>query len=115
MTLVERGSEYVTTRSLGSRPTAIGRLVAPEGACLWLLALVPGLLAGTWVARRLGEAVAGLLDLPIELTITSYAITTFGILAIVLTAPVLPFRRVGRLDPAVATRSLTRLPPDARC
>ena len=115
MTIVERGPEYATTRSLDSRPTAIGRLVAPEGACLWFLALVPGLLAGTWVARRLGEAVAGLLDLPIDLTITSYAITTFGILAIVLTAPVLPFRRVGRLDLGFATMRLTRQPLDARC
>lgn len=105
--VLEREREYATMRSLGSRPAAIGRLLAAEGIALWLLALVPGLLVGTWVARRLGEAVAaGLFDLPIELTVTSYAVTTAGILIIVLLALLLPLRRVARLDLASATKTL---------
>ncbi len=106
--VLEREREYATMRSLGARPADIGRLLVTEGTALWLLALVPGLLAGTWVAQRLGEAVAaGLFDLPIELTLTSYAATTGGILAIVVAALLLPLRRVARLDLAAATKTLT--------
>lgn len=56
--LLEREREYATMRFVGTRPAAIGRLLATEATLLWLLAIVPGLLVGTWVAQRLGEAVA---------------------------------------------------------
>lgn len=60
---------------------------------------------GDLVAQRLGEAVAaGLVDLPVELTVTSYA-TTGGILVIVAIAVLLSLRRVARLDLASATKT----------
>lgn len=74
---------------------------------LWALALVPGLLLGTWVASRLGEADgAGLFDLPVPISTVNYIGTSFGILAVVLLALVLPLRRVARLDLAASTKTL---------
>lgn len=106
--VLEREREYATMRSLGTRPSAIAGLLATEGVLLWLLASVPGCLAGTWVARRLGDAVAaGLFDLPIQISSASYATTILGILAVVLAALLLPLRRVSRLDLASATKTLT--------
>lgn len=105
--VLEREREYATMRSLGAHPSAIARQLATEATMLWLLALVPGLLAGTWVARRLGDAVAaGLFDLPIQLTAVSYLATAAGVLAISFAALVLPLRRVARLDLAAATKTL---------
>jgi len=69
-------------------PSALGR----RGA--------PGLAVGTWIAGKLGEAVAGLFDLPVRISTTSYLITTVGVLA-----P--PLRRVGRRDLDSSTKTLT--------
>lgn len=105
--VLEREREYATMRSLGTHPSTIGRFLAVEGIALWLLALAPGLLLGTWVAGRLGEAVAaGLFDLPVRISTVSYIGTALGILAVVLVALALPLRRVARLDLAASTKTL---------
>lgn len=105
--VLEREREYATMRSLGTQPGAIARQLAAEALLLWLLALLPGMVAGTWVARRVGDAVAaGLFDLPVELTPLSYAGTAVGILAINLAALTLPFRRIVHLDLAQSTKTL---------
>ena len=105
--VLEREREYATMRSLGTHPLAIGRFLANEGIVLWALALVPGLLLGTWVAGRLGEAVgAGLFDLPIRISTASYVGTSLGILLVLLAAIALPLRRVARLDLASSTKTL---------
>lgn len=105
--VLEREREYATMRSLGTRPAAIGRLLATEGILLWLLALAPGLVLGTWVAGRLGDAVAaGLFDLPVHITPISYLGTALGLLGVILIALVLPLRRVARLDLASSTKTL---------
>ena len=105
--VLEREREYATMRSVGARPGVIARLLTTEAALLWSLALVPGLVAGTWVARRMGDAVAAdLFVLPVDIAITTYLVTSFGILVIVAAALVPPMRRVARLDLASATKTL---------
>lgn len=107
VTVLEREREYGTMRAIGARPALIARVLGTEAALLWALALAPGLLVGTWVAGRLGDAVAaGLFDLPVELTTASYAVTAGGLLATVLVALVPPIRRIRRLDLAAATKTL---------
>ena len=107
VTVLEREREYGTMRAIGARPALVARVLGTEAALLWALALVPGLLVGTWVAERLGDAVAaGLFDLPVELTTWSYAATAVGLLATVLVALVPPMRRIRRLDLAAATKTL---------
>jgi ABC-type antimicrobial peptide transport system permease subunit len=79
-----------------------------EGVALRLLALAPSLVLGTWVAGRLGDAVAaGLFDLPVRITSVSYLGTALGLMAVILIALALPLRRVARLDLASSTKTLT--------
>ena len=105
--VLEREREYGTMRAIGARPGVIARLLASEAALLWAIALLPGLLLGTWVAKQLGDAVAAdLFVLPIEIQPLSYLATAGGILAITLLALVLPMRRVRHLDLASATKTL---------
>ena len=105
--VLEREREYGTMRAIGARPLLVARLLATEAVALWALALAPGLLVGTWVARRLGEAVAAdLFVLPVRISTASYLTTAAGILAVVLLALVVPVRRIRRLDLAAATKTL---------
>ncbi|QYG94366.1 FtsX-like permease family protein (plasmid) [Iamia sp. SCSIO 61187] len=105
--VLEREREYATMRSVGARPALIARLLALEVLVLWALALLPGLLAGTWVAARLGDAIAAdLFTLEVRATPASYVIAAAGVLAIALLALLLPLRRVARLDLASATKTL---------
>lgn len=105
--VLEREREYATMRSVGARPALVARLLALEVLVLWALALLPGLLAGTWVAGRLGDAIAAdLFTLEVRATPTSYLFAAAGVLAIALLALVLPLRRVARLDLASATKTL---------
>lgn len=105
--VLEREREYATMRALGARPTLIARLLATEVAMLWAIALLPGLLAGTWIAARLGDAIAAdLFTLEVRATTASYLLASGGVLAIALLALLLPLRRVARLDLAAATKTV---------
>ncbi len=107
VTVLEREREYATMRAIGARPGLVARILGTEAALLWALALVPGLLLGTWLAGRLADAVAaGLFDLPVELTTTSYLLTAGGLLLTILIALAPPMRRIRRLDLAAATKTL---------
>jgi len=106
--VLEREREYATMRAVGARPLLIGRLLLAEATFLWAAAVAPGLLIGTWIAGKLGEAVAaGLFDLPVRISTTSYVSTTIGVLAVVVAALVPPLRRVGRLALDSSTKTLT--------
>ena len=105
--VLEREREYATMRAVGARPALIARLLATETALLWAIAQFPGLLAGTWIAARLGDAIAAdLFTLEVRATPASYLLAAVGVLAIALLALVLPLRRVARLDLAAATKTL---------
>lgn len=105
--VLEREREYATMRAIGARPALIGRLLGIEAVLLWLLALAPGLLAGAWIAARLGDAIAAdLFTLEVRATTRSYLIAAGGVLAIALLSLLLPLRRIRRLDLAAATKTL---------
>ena len=105
--VLEREREYATMRAVGARPALVARLLATEATVLWALALVPGLLLGTWVGARLGDAIAAdLFTLDVRATPLSYLLAGGGVLAIALAALALPLRRVARLDLAAATKTL---------
>lgn len=106
-TVLKRECAYGTMPAIGAAPNLVSRVLGPEAALLWALALAPGLLLVTWVAGRLGDAVvAGPFNLPVELTIASYALTAGGLLTSVLVTFVPPMRCIRRLDVAVATKTL---------
>ncbi len=94
-------------RAVGARPSLVARLLATEAVVLWAIALIPGLLLGTWVAARLGDVIAAdLFTLEARATPFSYVLAAGGVLAIALLALVLPLRRVAQLDLAAATKTL---------
>ena len=104
--VLEREREYATMRSLGARPASIGRLLATEGAVLWLLALAPGLILGTWVVGRSRRRCR---RWPLRPTRAHHPLATRHrprALALTLIALALPLRRVANLDLASSTKTL---------
>ena len=105
--VIEREREYATMRAVGAPPALIGRLLATEATLLWAVALIPGLLVGTWLASRLGDAVAAdVFTLQTRATPASYFLAGGGVLAIALGSLLLPLRRIRHLDLAEATKTL---------
>ena len=105
--VLEREREYATMRAVGARPRLIGRLLATEATLLWIVALVPGLLVGSWLAARLGDAIAAdLFILDVRPSIGSYLTAAIAVLAIAIASLALPITRIRRLDLAAATKTL---------
>lgn len=107
ISVLERQREYATMRAVGGSRRLVAALFATESTALWALSLVPGAVLGTWVAKRLADAVAaGFFSLPVRISPLSYALTGLGVLATMLLAAVPAVRRVNRLDLASATKVL---------
>lgn len=105
--ILEREREYATMRTIGARPRLIARFLAIETVVLWAIAVIPGAVAGTLLARRLGDAIAAdLFTLEVQPSPASYLIATGGVLAISLAATVPPLRRLQRIDLAAATKTI---------
>ena len=105
--VVEREREYATMRAVGARPGLVARLLATEATVLWAIALIPGLLLGTWVGARLGDVIAAdLFTLEVRATPSSYVIAAAGVFDIALLSLLLPLRRIAQLDLAAATKTL---------
>ena len=106
--VLERQRELATMRAIGSDKWRIAGNISLETALLWLLALVPGLLLGTWTAVQMGQAFsAELFEFDIHISWESYLLTSAGILLTMLLAAIPAIRRVNRLNLAEATKILT--------
>jgi putative ABC transport system permease protein len=106
--VLEQQRELATMRSIGAPGRRVAFLMIAENLALWALALVPGLVLGTWVAHRMGEALqSDLLSIDIAVSPASYLLTAAGILAIMILAGLPAIRRVNRLNLATATKMLT--------
>ncbi len=106
--VLERERELATMRAIGTGRRAIGLLLSTESAILWLLATVPGLLAGWWVAMQLGNAFqSDLFSFPMVIDPVTYVVTAIGILVTMLLAAIPAIRRVNRLNLAEATKVLS--------
>jgi putative ABC transport system permease protein len=104
----ERERELATMRSVGTGGSTILRLITAENVMLWLLALIPGLLIGHWVAMQMGGAFqSDLFTFKIVIAPTSYVITALGILVTMLVAAIPAIRRINHLNLADATKVLT--------
>lgn len=104
----ERERELATMRAVGTGRSTIVRLTTAENVILWLLALIPGLLLGSWVAMQMGGAFqSDLFAFKIVIAPASYVITALGILITMLLAAIPAIRRVNHLNLADATKVLT--------
>ncbi len=106
--VLERQRELATMRAVGAGGKTIGLLLSAESVILWLLATIPGLVAGWWVALQMGNAFqSDLFSFPIVINPITYAATTAGILATMIVAAIPAIRRVNRLNLAEATKAVS--------
>jgi len=107
ISVLERQREFATMRAVGAGRGYIALLIAAELIGLWLIALIPGLLLGKWVAVQMGAAyTTDLFSFRVIIAPTSYIITAAGILLTILLSAFPAVRRVNRLNLAEATKIL---------
>lgn len=103
--VLERLRELATMRALGAGLGEVARLIAVEHVLLWAVAVIPGLILGTWVADQLGATFSSdLITLRIVVAPTTYLWAALGILVTTLAAALPGVRHVGQLDLAQATK-----------
>ena len=103
--VLEQKREFATMRSLGVGRLRIASLMATETVIVWLLALVPGLLLGRWMALWLATSYqSDLLNFRIYVSASSYILTAAGIIITMLLAALPAIRRVNRLNLGEATK-----------
>ena len=106
--VLEQQREFATMRSIGAGRGRVALLMTTENILLWLIALIPGLLLGTWAAQQMVSAFqSDAFNLEISVNVTTYLITAGGILVTMILAALPAIRRVNRLNLAEATKVLT--------
>jgi putative ABC transport system permease protein len=106
--VLERQRELATLRAIGTGPGRIGFLLVLESIVLWLMSIVPGILAGYLVALEMaGLFQTDLFSIPVVIFPSSYIISAAAILLTMLLAAWPAIRKVNRLNLAEATKLLT--------
>jgi putative ABC transport system permease protein len=106
--VLEQQREFATMRSIGAGRGRVALLMTTENVLLWLIALIPGLLLGTWAAQQMVSAFqSDAFNLAVSVNVMTYVITAGGILITMVLAALPAIRRVNRLDLAEATKVLT--------
>ncbi len=106
--VLERQRELATMRALGTPNRRIAILILVEVLIIWLLALIPGLLLGTWVTNEMAQTFStDLFYFEAVILERSYVITALGILIVSLVASWPSIRHVNRLNLAEATKMIS--------
>ena len=106
--VLEQQRELATMRSIGTPASRVAMLMITEILALWMLALLPGLLLGTWVAKGMGEAMqSDLFSVEVTVSPGSYLLSAAGILITMILAALPAIRRINRLNLAVATKVIS--------
>ena len=106
--VLERQRELATMRALGTPNGRIAALILVEVAIIWGLALVPGLLLGTWTTQEMASTFStDLFYFKAIILERSYIITALGILLVSFIAAWPSIRHVNRLNLAEATKMIT--------
>lgn len=106
--VLERQRELATMRALGTSNGRIAALILVEATIVWVLALVPGLLLGTWTTQGMASTFStDLFYFKAIILERSYVITAVGILLVALIAAWPSIRHVSRLNLAEATKMIT--------
>lgn len=106
--VLERQRELATMRAIGASATYIANLMSVENLIVWLIALVPGLILGWWVARQMGARFqSDLFFFRVVIHPTSYGITALGIVLTMFLSALPAIRHVNRLNLAEATKVIT--------
>ncbi|MEO8286611.1 MAG: FtsX-like permease family protein [Chloroflexota bacterium] len=105
--VLERRREFATMRAMGMGGGNITWQLTLENVFMWLAALIPGILLGSWVASQMGAAFSSdLIQFKIVIAPLSYVLASVGILLTMELAALPAIRRVNRLNLAEATKAL---------
>jgi putative ABC transport system permease protein len=99
--VVAREGEFAVRMALGSRPSAVARVVLRQGAGWIAAGLVGGAVGVLYVARLLGDLLYGVS--PFDPLVLGSAIAVLGVCATV--ALLIPLRRAMRVQPATLLRA----------
>ncbi|NPA92057.1 MAG: FtsX-like permease family protein [Chloroflexi bacterium] len=106
--VLERERELATMRAVGAPIQRIAVMLALESVFVWVLAALPGMFLGWYVADRMMRAFSTeLFSMQAHIYPHSYVLTALGVLITLLLASLPAIRRVGRLNLAEATKMLT--------
>ncbi len=106
--ILERERELATMRSIGMDGRQVAMIITAESFFLFLLALGPGILAGSWAADQMGNAFkTELFSFSMVVSARSYIISAVCILITILLAAIPALRRINRLNLAESTKILT--------
>ncbi len=108
VSVLERQREFATMRAIGAGGRLLGGMIAVEGLIIWLIVLVPGLVAGTWVTFQMGSTFSSdLFYFATRIHLISYVVAAVAILGIMQLSAWPSIRRVNRLNLAEATKMIT--------
>jgi putative ABC transport system permease protein len=107
--VLERQREIATMRALGQDRRRLGAMITLENLLTGLLALVPGLAAGTLITYYFFQVFSSTADfyMPFYISPLSYAIVTLLVFGTALLSQLPAVRRVNRMDLAEATKVTT--------
>ncbi len=106
--VLERERELATMRAVGASLRRIALMLTLESVFVWLLAALPGMFLGWYVADRMMRAFSTeLFSMQAHIYFHSYVLTAGGVLVTLVLASLPAIRRVGRLNLAEATKMLT--------
>ena len=107
--VLERQREIATMRALGQSRGRLWGMITLENVLVGLLALVPGLAAGSAVTYYLFQVFSATADfyMPYYISLQSYAFVTLLIFGTALLSQIPAMWRVNRMDLAEATKVMT--------
>ena len=106
--VLERERELATMRAIGASLRRIAGMLTLETVILWLLAVIPGLFVGWYVADAMMRSFSTeLMTMQAHIEVHSYVLTAVGVLITALLGALPAIRRVGKLNLAEATKMLT--------
>jgi putative ABC transport system permease protein len=107
VSVLERRREFATMRAIGMGGGPITWQMMLENVFMWLAALLPGVLLGSWMASLMGAAFSSdLIQFRIVIAPLSYLLASLGILVTMELAALPAIRRVNRLNLSEATKTL---------
>ncbi len=108
VSVLERQREFATMRALGADGRLLGWMIGVEILAIWLIALGPGILVGTWVTVEMGKTFSSdLFYFNVYISPLSYLLTGVGILLVMFLSAWPSIRHVNRLNLGEATKMMT--------
>ncbi len=108
VTVLEQEREFATMRALGTPVGLLTRMIVVESSMIWAIALLPGILLGTWASLEFTRTfTSDLFYFDLHISGISYTITAVSVLVVMLLSAWPGIRRIKRINLAQATKMVT--------